>query len=123
VCDITVLPSFFEGTPNVVLESMACAVPVVVTDVSDNPLVVPDCRVGYVVALGDDAAMADRICRLLLDETHRRDLGRAARAWVEQEFSIQRLATKTAAVFDAALAEKRRMRGLADGYAVRTGAS
>jgi glycosyltransferase involved in cell wall biosynthesis len=40
-CDVTVLPSLFEGTPNVALESMASGVPVVATDVSDNATGIP----------------------------------------------------------------------------------
>lgn len=106
-CDLTVLPSFFEGTPNVLLESMACGVPVVTTDVSDHAYIVPDGRVGYVVPLGDAAAMADRIGRMLGDAEHRAALGRQARAWIEAEFSTARLAAKTAAVFEEGLARKR----------------
>ncbi len=44
VCDLTVLPSIFEGTPNVALESMACGVPVIATQVSDNAQIIPHGR-------------------------------------------------------------------------------
>jgi glycosyltransferase involved in cell wall biosynthesis len=103
VCDLTVLPSFFEGTPNVALESMACGVPVIATRVSDNAQVIPDGRVGYVVPLGDEAALSQRICRLLEDNALRRQMGQEARAWVEAEFSIARLVEKTARVYQDAL--------------------
>ncbi len=106
-CDVTVLPSLFEGTPNVALESMASGVPVVATDVADNSYVIPDTGVGYVVPLGDEAAMAERICRLLGNRIERKEMGIRARKWVEQEFSTARLAEKTAAVYEAALAERR----------------
>lgn len=106
-CDVTVLPSLFEGTPNVLLESMACGVPVVATDVSDNRYLVPEGEVGHVVPCGDEAALADRICGLLLDDARRAAMGRAARSWMEREFSPARLAEKTAAVFDEALATRR----------------
>lgn len=107
-CDVTVLSSLFEGTPNVVLESLACGVPVVATDVSDNRYLIPDGRVGFVVELGDEKALSDRICRLLEDDERRVEAGREARRWVEQEFSTTRLAEKTAAVYEAALASKSR---------------
>ena len=103
VCDLTVLPSFFEGTPNVALESMACGVPVIATEVSDNAQIIPDGRVGYVVPLGDEAALCKRICHLLEDDTRRRQMGREARAWVEAEFSIARLVDKTSRVYQDAL--------------------
>lgn len=105
-CDVTVLPSFFEGTPNVLLESMACGVPVVTTDVSDHRYIVPDGRVGFVVPLGDEGLLARRLCEMLGDDARRAEMGRAARAWIEQEFSTARLAEKTAAVFEEGLARK-----------------
>jgi glycosyltransferase involved in cell wall biosynthesis len=83
---------------------MACGVPVIVTDVSDNAYIVPDGRVGYVVPLGDAETMAERICRLLEDETTRVEMARAARKWVEQEFATSRLASKTAEVYEEWLA-------------------
>ena len=103
VCDLTVLPSLFEGTPNVALESMACGIPVIATNVSDNAQVIPDGRVGYVVPLGDEVALGERICQLLEDETQRRKMGQEARIWVESEFSLARLVDKTARVYQEAL--------------------
>jgi glycosyltransferase involved in cell wall biosynthesis len=106
-CDLTVLPSLFEGTPNVALESMACGVPVVATDVSDNSYVIPDGKCGFIVPLGDERILADRILTLIHDPELRQRMGRAAREWVMQEFSPQSLAEKTADVYDEVL----RMRG------------
>lgn len=98
-CDLTLLPSHFEGTPNVVLESLACGVPVVATHVSDNAYIVPDGRVGFVVPLGDAAALAQRIVEILTDAALRARLSEQARQWMIDEFSVARLAEKTAAVY------------------------
>ena len=103
VCDLTVLSSLFEGTPNVALESMACGIPVIATQVSDNALIIPDGRVGYLTPLGDEIALCERICHLLGDSALRRQMGQKARAWVEAEFSIARLVDKTARVYQDAL--------------------
>ena len=103
VCDLTVLPSLFEGTPNVALESMACGVPVIATQVSDNAQIIPDGRVGYVIPLGDEVALGERICQLLENDVLRRQMGQEARTWVESEFSMARMVDKTARVYKEAL--------------------
>jgi glycosyltransferase involved in cell wall biosynthesis len=119
MCDVTVLPSLFEGTANVVLESMACGVPVVATDVSDNAYIVPDGQAGYIVPLGDEEALTDRLARLVRDDGLRATMGRRARAWVEGEFSLERLARKTGAVYVEGLTSRQRWRGVtrATGFA------
>lgn len=98
-CDVTALPSLFEGTPNVALESMASGVPVVATAVSDNPYVVREGETGYLVALGDSESFCERLLLLARDRALREEMGRAARRWVESEFSGARLAAKTQAVY------------------------
>jgi glycosyltransferase involved in cell wall biosynthesis len=98
-CTITVLPSLFEGTPNVALESMACGVPVVISDVSDNAYIVPDGQAGFVVPLNDEEVMAERIISLLTEPSLRQQMSAHARAWTVSEFSCIKLAEKTAAVY------------------------
>jgi glycosyltransferase involved in cell wall biosynthesis len=102
-CDVTILPSLFEGTPNVLLESMACGVPVVATDVADNAKIVIEGKTGFLVSLNDDMRMAEKIISLLRNESLRKQLGMNARQWVHEEFSCKRLAEKIAAVYDEVL--------------------
>lgn len=102
-CSLIVSTSMHEGTPNVLLESMACGVPVVATDVADNAFVLGAGQGGVVVALDDVEAMAAQICGLLLDQERRAALGASARRWVESEFSLQSLADRTAAVYETIL--------------------
>jgi len=97
--DVSVLTSHFEGTPNVVLEAMACGVPVVVTDVSDNKTLVPNGRVGFVVAPDDAADLCERLVLLFEKRDLRARLGSEARDWVEQEYSTSRLAERTRRIY------------------------
>lgn len=103
VCDATVLPSLSEGTPNVALESMACGVPVVASDVSDNAQIIPDGEAGYIVPLHNETLLAERILHLLEDEPRRMQMATRARDWVLAHFSSSNLANKTAAVYEEAL--------------------
>ncbi|MBW2595333.1 MAG: glycosyltransferase [Deltaproteobacteria bacterium] len=106
-CDITVLSSLHEGTPNVLLESMACGIPVVATNVCDNSYIVKEGQTGFLVELGDDAGMADRLQTLLENDILRQRMGQQARAWVMGEFSITQLVERTESVYLEALGRKR----------------
>lgn len=103
VCDITVLSSDHEGTANVLLESMACSVPFVATNVSDNEYVSMKGEVGRLVSVGDEAGMAHHMKCLLGNPALRNEMGQKARQWVVKEFSTKRFAEKVAAVYLEAL--------------------
>jgi glycosyltransferase involved in cell wall biosynthesis len=107
VCAATVLSSFYEGTPNALLESMACGVPVVATNVSDNTYVVREGQTGFLVALDDVEGMAARLGTLLGNVALRDKMGREAVDWVTKEFSTERLVKNTEAVYLEALDGKR----------------
>ncbi len=94
LCDVTVLPSLFEGTPNVALESMACGTPVVATDVADNKFVIPDGKAGYIVPLNDDESLANCLDKLLSDPTLVEQLSQQCREWVVAEFGLDKMAQK-----------------------------
>ena len=102
-CDLTVLTSDHEGSPNVLLESLACGVPVVATDVGDNAYIVPGAA-GALVPRGDAAALAAEIEAMIFSPPRARAKGAAGRAWVEREFSTAALAERTARVYEELLA-------------------
>ncbi len=98
-CDVTVLPSWFEGTPNVVLESMACGVPVIATDVSSNDQIIANGEDGYLIPLSDDREFVDRIVELHNDPEKRRNFGTAARKKIEEKFSTKVMADNMLSVY------------------------
>ena len=76
-----------EGLPNVVLEAMACAVPVIGSQAGGIPEAVEHGRTGFLVPTADPRAIADAAGRLLGDSALRRRMGDAARAAATARFS------------------------------------
>lgn len=63
--DFFCLPSFYEGTPNVICEAMACGLPVVCSDVCDNGLYVKEGENGFLFNPQSIESMADSLSRML----------------------------------------------------------
>jgi D-inositol-3-phosphate glycosyltransferase len=81
------LPSDEEGLGVVLLEAMACGVPVISTRSGGPDGIITNGKDGFLVALDDGAALADRMARLLLDSGLNREMGQRARATIEQRYS------------------------------------
>jgi GalNAc-alpha-(1->4)-GalNAc-alpha-(1->3)-diNAcBac-PP-undecaprenol alpha-1,4-N-acetyl-D-galactosaminyltransferase len=74
-----VLTSRFEGSPNALLEAMACGLPAIVSNASPGPLeLVGENEAGLVVPVEDAGATAEAILKLAQDEELRATLGAAA---------------------------------------------
>ncbi len=85
--DALVLPSAYEGLPNVVLEAMAAGLPVVATRVGGVPELVDD-SVGIVVTPGSPADLAAAMRRMAsLDVSTRARMGQTARLRARDGFS------------------------------------
>ena len=84
--DFFVLPSLDEGMPNVALEAMASALPVVATDIDGCTALVEHGRSGYIVPRGGDCApehepLSRAVLDLaLMDPGQRRNMGMNGRA-------------------------------------------
>jgi glycosyltransferase involved in cell wall biosynthesis len=97
--DIFVLPSLSEGLSNALLEAMAYGVPSVVTRIPGNTDLVRHRETGLLVEPGDTEAMARDILELAGDPALREKLGRAGRAFVEENFDIDRVAERYAELY------------------------
>lgn len=64
--DIAVLTSDWEGSPNVLLEAMACGLPVVATRVGGIPEIVPDGQAGFLVEPNDEDGFIAILSRLVV---------------------------------------------------------
>jgi glycosyltransferase involved in cell wall biosynthesis len=100
-CDVTVLTSRREGTPNVVIESMACGIPVIATAVADNALILDDASGGDVVPLDDDEAMCARVSHLLEDDEALRESSLRARTTATERFSLTQWASSIGNLYEA----------------------
>jgi glycosyltransferase involved in cell wall biosynthesis len=82
--DVFALTSRYEGFGNVLVEAMACGVPVVATgSPGTREIVTPEVN-GLIVERHDPAAFADALARVLEDSLLRRRLAERARADAEQ---------------------------------------
>ena len=105
--DVCVLSSKAEGFSNSILEYMAAARPVVVTDVGGAREAAIDKETGFIVPPGDPAAMASRLVELLSQPDLARAMGERGRERVEQEFSCRAQLERTENLYDELLAPDR----------------
>jgi colanic acid/amylovoran biosynthesis glycosyltransferase len=76
-----------EGLPNVVLEAMACGVPVIGSNIAGITEAVEDDHTGFLVPPADPPAIARAARRLFGDSALRSRMGFAARAAATERFS------------------------------------
>ena len=88
-----------DGIPNVLLESMAMGVPVVVTDISAIPELVEDGKTGLLVPPGRPLKLADAMLRLLTDLHLRNRIIAAASQRVTTDFDNRQLIQDLAEVY------------------------
>jgi glycosyltransferase involved in cell wall biosynthesis len=104
--DLVVHPSWAEGFPNVVLEAMCAARPVVATRVGGCVDLVDDDS-GRLVEPHQPHALADAIDALLSDPAALRALGASGRRVVERRFSLERMSVTVEALYTRLLAGAR----------------
>ena len=102
-CDVYANSSISEGISLTILEAMAAGLPVVATHVGGTPEIV-DASCGRLVPSRDPERLAATLGQLAGDGALRAALGRAARARVEERFTLDRMIAEYRDTYYAAVA-------------------
>jgi glycosyltransferase involved in cell wall biosynthesis len=102
------LSSDEEGLGIVLLEAMACGVPVISTRSGGPDGVITDGDDGYLVPLDDAVALAERIATVCLDPELNERIGRRGRATIERRYAKPVAADSFLEIWDNLLQSERR---------------
>jgi glycosyltransferase involved in cell wall biosynthesis len=88
--DVLVLPSFSEGLPMILLEAMACRVPVIASDVGGVPEIITHGYNGLLVKPGEAGSLGEALLFMIRNREEARRMGEAGRSRVLGEFSLEK---------------------------------
>jgi len=100
--DVFVLPSRYEPFGIVMLEAMACEIPVVATSAGGPATVIEPGVTGLLVDPTDTEALADALAALIRDPDKRREYGKRGRETAEKNYSWEIIAARHLAVYERA---------------------
>ncbi len=98
--DIFVLPTLSEGMSNVLLEAMACGLPVVATTVGGNCDLISNRHNGILVPPGDSGTLGEALMEILHDAPLARQLGDKARKTVQENYSMESITDRYLALYN-----------------------
>lgn len=81
--DVFVFPSFFEGYALVIVEAMACGLPVITTTSTIGPEVITNYEEGFCIEAGDDDALLKSLCFFADHPEKISDMGKKGRKRIE----------------------------------------
>ena len=94
------MPSRFEGFGLVLIEAMACGVPIISFDCENGPRsIITDGMDGFLIRPFDIDAFADKMMLLMRDETLRKTMGENARRSAVQ-YDIDKIGIQWQQLFD-----------------------
>lgn len=85
---VNVLPSYNEGLPMTILETMSLGIPNISTRIASIPEVITDGETGILIEPGDVDALAEAVVTLASDEPRRMSLSTASHRLIRDRFSI-----------------------------------
>lgn len=90
--DVVVLPSLWEGFPNVLLEAMSVGIPVIASDIADNRKIVVNGMNGYLFRSDDHAGLADVLRKLVGESSDRLSgMGEVGRDMVRNKYNMGKM--------------------------------
>lgn len=92
ISSVIVLPSLWEGFPNVVLEAMAAGKPVIASNIADNHRIIDQGVNGYLFANDTDEELANYLDQLLqMSMYDRQAMGHHGMNKIQDEFTLARM--------------------------------
>jgi len=85
-CSVFILPSYNEGLPMVIIEAMACEIPVISTPVGGIPEVIIEGKTGYLVEPGDIDGISSKL-NTVLDSNDTSQVTHKAKEYYNAHFS------------------------------------
>jgi glycosyltransferase involved in cell wall biosynthesis len=98
---VLILPSHWEGMPNVILEAMAAGLPVAATQVEGTSELVVEGQTGFLVPVKSPQALADAISKMLAVPAFAKALGASGRERVTAEFSWERMVARYESLYES----------------------
>jgi glycosyltransferase involved in cell wall biosynthesis len=98
-CEAFVLPSLYEGLPKSLLEAMAAGVPVIATQVQGSASVIRHRETGWLCEDTSPEALRQGINTLLRESRLRAKIGRAARRYMIENFSLEGVLAREVTVY------------------------
>lgn len=99
--DLFIAPQRWEGFGLTPLEAMACAVPVIATDVGAFSELIVEGETGHILADLEAPTMQEAAEQLMADDALREKMGENARRHVEAAFSLEREMRQLREVYDS----------------------
>lgn len=103
--DVFAFPSLHEGLGSSLLDAMYFALPIVASNVDGIPDIVHDGQNGFLVAAGDEQALASKLMELLKNPEEQQRLGRRGKA-MSEGYTPEVMAEKYLALYQRVLAQK-----------------
>ena len=107
--DCLILPSYMEGTPNVVKEAMACGLPVIATNVGGIPELVTHGEQGLLFEPGDVETLVKHINYILENPEKASEMGRKGRQFIiEKGFTWKNTAKQYTEIYKDNIYDQRK---------------
>ncbi len=106
IMSVFVLPSLAEGISNTILEAMACALPVIATDVGGNSELVIHGQTGWIVPRSKPEAIKEKCLQYIQSPAMLKSHSQMARKTIEEHFSIDTMVQNYQNVYTTLIKQK-----------------
>jgi glycosyltransferase involved in cell wall biosynthesis len=107
IIDLLVVPSILEGFPMIILEAMAMAKPIIATNIEGITEQIEDSVTGYLVRPGNHEEISEAVMNLINEQEKGNKLGKNAREFVIEKFTIENMVKKVEEVYEELLFKKK----------------